>query len=147
MPDYNNSKIYKIYNPYNNNIYIGSTTKKNLNDRFSQHKNTYITKSDRYKSLGNINEWKCELIENYKCNSKEELRYREQHYINLYDNCINKQRAHRSDKEKREQILKAHKNHYIKNSNIIKCECGAELTQHNLYKHLQRKIHFKNLSK
>ena len=37
MPNYQESKIYKIYNTVNDEIYIGSTTRK-LSERMAEHR-------------------------------------------------------------------------------------------------------------
>ena len=41
MPNYQNSKIYKLTSPHTNKIYIGSTTQKYLSDRKSGHIRDY----------------------------------------------------------------------------------------------------------
>ena len=41
MVNYGNSKIYKIWSPNGDNIYIGSTTKKYLSQRMVEHRCDY----------------------------------------------------------------------------------------------------------
>ena len=86
MPDYNNGKIYKIYNTITDNIYIGATTQL-LHNRMQNH----ITASKDEK-LQHLTLYKCfnehgvsnfyiELIEKYNCNSRGELFAKEGQYI------------------------------------------------------------------
>ena len=62
--NYNNGKIYKIINENSETVYIGSTTQV-LCQRYTRHHH----KAQNHKII---------LIENYSCNSKEELCKREQ---------------------------------------------------------------------
>jgi hypothetical protein len=112
MPDYNNSKIYKIVSPSNPDlIYYGSTTQK-LCVRMASHrcrpgktKSGLITCYDDAIIL---------LVENFSCNSKEELHKKEGEYI-LNNNCINKYVAGRTSKQYREhnkEIIKNNKKQY-----------------------------------
>jgi len=102
MPNYQNSKIYKIISPSNPDlIYYGSTTQK-LNTRFSMHKYKPI------KSSGLIlcfDDAIIVLVESYPCNTKEELLKKEGEYI-LNNNCVNKHTAGRTKKEYREDKTK-----------------------------------------
>ena len=85
MPDYKNSKIYKLVSPHTDKIYIGSTTQI-LSQRLSQHKRTKTTKSHFLFELGDV---KIILIEDCPCNRKEELLKKERYYIENFD-CLNK---------------------------------------------------------
>ena len=89
---YKRGKIYSLININDGIIfYIGSTIKK-LNDRLSNHKHAafYINNEKSYntklhnfiRSIGadNIN---INLIEQYPCNNKKELLYRERFYIEM----------------------------------------------------------------
>ena len=90
MPiNYNNGKIYKIINPQNEIIYIGSTAQKQLCDRFKNHEHR-----------GNGN--KIILVENCPCNSREELCMKEQEHIESYDNLLNQFRAFNSEEYNKE---------------------------------------------
>jgi hypothetical protein len=128
MPNYTNSKIYKLTSS-SGLIYIGSTVRQ-LNIRLSGHKADY----KRYKNneikycitsfklfeedYENI---KIELIENFKCNNKKELYERERYYINLYD-CVNKvKRPSITNEELKERVKKyyeTNKEHIIENKKI-----------------------------
>lgn len=105
MVNYNNGKIYKIINENNESIYIGSTVQK-LSQRYSKHP---------HKKPNN----KIILIENYSCDSCEELRKREQEVIDENNNLLNKNRAFGLCLEKRKEYEKERKEYkkfwYLKN--------------------------------
>ena len=107
MPiNYQNGKIYKIINENNEIIYIGSTAQLLLCDRYKNHK---------YKAPNN----KIILIENYSCNSKEELCMREQQIIEQHSNLLNKLKAYRSEEDKKKQQHKSFKKYYENNKEIL----------------------------
>ena len=97
MSKYQNGKIYKIVDVGYNKTYYGSTCE-SLSQRMTRHRAKYTaylkgnitnTRSfDLFDEFG-IENCKIELVENYPCNSKEELRRREGYYIKNND-CINK---------------------------------------------------------
>ena len=110
MINYNNGKIYKIIsiNGEDDDIYIGSTTKKLLCQRFAIHKCKYnkfkigeskqtITSFKLFDKYG-IENCKIVLIELVNANSKDELLRRESFYIKSL-NCVNKQIPLRNSKE------------------------------------------------
>ena len=81
---FNNAKIYKITNDYNDDVYIGSTCD-TLTKRFSVHKNFSVSKKHRplyvlMKDIG-IERFRIDLIEEYPCKDKMELNMREGYYI------------------------------------------------------------------
>jgi hypothetical protein len=99
MPNYNNSKIYKIVSPSNPDlIYYGSTVQK-LCDRMSGHRRD--GNKTRAKEIINLGDAIILLVENFSCNSKEELLKKEGEYI-LNNDCINRCVAGRTIKEYRE---------------------------------------------
>ena len=105
---YKNAKIYKIIDNTNNDIYIGSTTQARLSRRLSGHKqDAKLNKGCVSKQIINNGDYKIVLIENYSCNSKDELLAREQFYIDKFD-CINKQRAKSCHQVLLEQYRKHH---------------------------------------
>jgi len=141
--DYSKGKIYKIVCDTTGLVYIGSTIQK-LCERLSKHKDNYkrylkgvyhfITSFDIIKN----NNYKIILIENYACNSKEELHREERKYIESIE-CVNKVIPGRTDKEyrednkdkikekskeyrenNREKILEYHKEYYENNKTEIK---------------------------
>lgn len=80
---YENGKIYKITG--SGLTYYGSTIQL-LNDRLAQHKHKQLCSSKQIFDLG---EYKIELVENYSCENKKQLLWRERWYIDNND-CINK---------------------------------------------------------
>jgi len=99
MTDYSNSVIYKIAHKYNYvyyKEYIGSTN--NFRLRKNRHFNNVVNKnSDSYntplyqyiRNSGGIHNWVIYIIENYNCNSKEELKEREKYWIKIYKSDLN----------------------------------------------------------
>jgi len=114
MPtDYQKTKIYKIESHLGDKIYIGSTAKEYLSQRFQQHKNAYKRWKNgivgKYTSFELFDEYGIEncqivLIEAYPCNSKDEKNAKEGHYIKTL-NCVNKVVVGRT----REETQKAYK--------------------------------------
>ena len=86
MSDFQKGKIYKITNDYNDEIYIGSTCD-TLVKRFSAHKKTCNNdKSNHlplYKLMNEIGfyRFRIQLIEEYPCEDKYQLRQKEGQYI------------------------------------------------------------------
>jgi hypothetical protein len=125
MNKYNNGKIYKIVCNITDDVYIGSTTK-TLKYRLERHLDSNCISKDIIKN----GDYKIELIENYPCNNNNELRKREQYYIDNLK-CINIRNAYTDQKEynkeyykkyiikNKDNILKQKKEYYIKNKDII----------------------------
>jgi len=109
MPDYQNGKIYKIIDNTNGNIYVGSTTEKYISRRLDGHRSKYKDflkgKGRKCKSFDIIKngDYKIILLCNYPCNNIEELRMKEQEYIDKYD-CINQHRAYLSKEQRKEDM-------------------------------------------
>lgn len=95
MPDYKNGKIYKLWSPEGDEIYIGSTVQP-LYKRFHHHKNTSECRSKIL--FEKYNDVRIELIECCPCNNKEELTKKEGEYIRN-NNCINKKITGRTRRE------------------------------------------------
>lgn len=96
MRDFTKAKIYKIFN--GTDTYIGSTVR-TLNERLRDHKSQFkqgllhgsvciLLKTD----------YKIELIEDFPCNTKEELFIRERYWIETIP-CVNTIVPHRSKEE------------------------------------------------
>ena len=106
MPNYQNGKIYKIINNENDDIYIGSTCQK-LCERMSGHRcdyNKYLDNNNKYITSYKILQYNTAniiLIENFPCNSKEELHAREAFHI-INNICVNRCVPGRTNKEYRE---------------------------------------------
>ena len=131
MNRYENGKIYKIVDNGYNKCYIGSTCE-SLSQRMARHRhqyNSYLkgnhgkTRSFQLFDEYNIDNCKIELIENYPCENKEELRRREGHFIQTID-CVNKHIAGRTKEEWREeskeQIRETHRIYWENNKDYFK---------------------------
>ncbi len=108
MPDYNNGKIYKIECFITGEIYIGSTCEPTLARRLTKHVGSYkYCKEGKGRKTTSFDiiergEYKIILIENFICNSKDELAARESHYIKEYKligKCVNRKIEGRTKKE------------------------------------------------
>lgn len=171
MSKYQNGKIYKIWNDEYSKCYIGSTCQ-SLSKRFSAHKSDYkyyiegkkpVTSTfELFKHYG-VENCKIELVENYPCNTKEELLAREGHYIRK-DECLNKRVAGRDKKqryvENKQYYYEKDKTYRINNPEKIsekkhrywlkhrdrflskyECECGSVLSLCHKSKHLKTNKH------
>jgi hypothetical protein len=136
---YHFSRIYKLINSINDEIYIGSTTQP-LSKRMSSHRSSAKVKKyliyQKMNELG-IENFRIILIENFKCESLEELRSREDFFIknlkpayNVYNAVFNLENSYQKNKEYRENnidIEKArHKQYYEANKDKL-------LAQHKQY--------------
>jgi len=105
MPNYQNSKIYKLICDNPELVYYGSTTQKYLASRLSGHHQGYKKKLIKHCSsyklfeAGNV---KIFLVESFPCKSKEELLYRERYWIEN-NSCVNISKPITTKEEKREQ--------------------------------------------
>ena len=125
MTDYSQGKIYVIKSSQTEDIYIGST-KKTLNERISGHKcgynkwvednkNTYVSSYEILK----YDDAYIELLEEYPCNTKQELHKKEGEYQRILE-CVNKQIAGRTNKEWREEHNEYDKDYREQNKEHIK---------------------------
>ena len=127
MPNFSNSKIYKINNDYNDDIYIGSTCD-SLVKRFSAHKS--LSKSKNFPVYNLMNEigferFAIKLVEDYPCEDVYQLRQREGYWIRQLG-TLNKTISGRTHKEYRntegikEKIKQKDKEWYDKNCEQIR---------------------------
>ena len=155
--EFSKGKIYKISNDYNEDVYVGSTCD-TLIKRFSSHKSNRNCKTKINRPLNVLmNEigterFRIDLIEDYPCNDKYQLRQREGYWIGEMGS-LNMLVAGRDKKEiyqeKREEILSKNKERYENNkerylktmNEKIKCECGCEISRTNLKRHQQSPKH------
>ena len=145
----NKSKIYKIVDNTNQNVYIGSTCK-TLKNRLSVHKCDY--KRFLKGSFNNVrsfdilknNNYKIELLEKCNIKTKQELLARERYFIENNE-CVNKCIPCRYDKGN----LQYQKDYYIENKDIIKikknekfiCQCSGNYTYAHKQRHLKSNKH------
>ncbi len=146
--DYSKTKIYKIWSPQGNKIYIGSTTKDYLSQRMTVHRNNYKSwkKDDtrgKVRSYNLFDEYgidNCfiELLIAKECINKDEQTKLEGHYIRSLD-CVNKHIPDRTPKE-----------YYQDNKDHIKA-CHIKWHEENREKHneciKQHKITYNEINK
>lgn len=111
-------RIYKIVS--NGKAYYGSTTKE-LNKRLYQHKAMYklYLKGGcrRYASFDIINndDIRIELVEEFNCNDKHELRNKEKLYIKNSSDAINRNIPNRNKQEYYIDNINKYRQYYIAN--------------------------------
>ena len=167
MPiDYSKGKIYKIVDFDTDECYVGSTCEPTLARRLAGHvgvfkcfqngKGNYVTS---FKILENDN-YDIQLIENFPCESKDELHSREGHWIKRMD-CVNKciagripgESSYESRKRNKEKIIERSKKYNLDNKEKIRekqskkmdCECGGKHTVANKALHERTVKHHKYL--
>jgi hypothetical protein len=141
MIDYQKAKIYKLVCNVSGNVYYGSTVQ-SLAKRKGLHKCKYLKWNANKDTNGYIssfeviknNNYDIILVENYPCNSKEELYSRERNYIENNE-CCNKNLPISSKKEwyennkgkkieyqkiNKDKIKTQRKEHYENNKEIVK---------------------------
>ena len=138
MPNYQSAKIYKLTSEFTNRVYLGSTTKpltkrlqghKDHNKQWKNGNRGYMTSFALFE-LGTVN---IELIENYPCDTKQELEARERFHIENEPNALNKQHPGRTKaeyrQENRERILEK-----------IQCEiCNSMISRAHMAGHKRTK--------
>ena len=90
---FNHSKIYKLVNTVNDNVFVGSTISKHLWATMGVHvlqcdKGSSLPLYDVMKQVG-VKNFKIVLIEEYNCNTKDQLKQREQHWIDILKPAYN----------------------------------------------------------
>ena len=161
MPNYQDGKIYKIYNTINDDIYIGSTTQK-LCGRMRNHRRAHKSKHHFnypiYKALREhgVDNYFIELIEKCPCNDIEELRGQEGEYIRSLKPSLDIRIGGRTTKEyyednkdiilqkqreyaenNREKILQRHRGYYDDNRDILS-QKSKDYRENNREKILQK---------
>ena len=140
--DYSKGKIYKvepITDHEEGEIYIGSTTKDYLSQRFVKHKSdynywkkinkNYITSYNIFDKYG-IDNCQIVLLELVNANDFNELKAREKHFIKTLK-CVNKLVPLRTDAEYYNDIKE----------NKYTCECGTVCVSKVKERHLQTNKH------
>lgn len=122
MVNYKNAKIYMIKSQDHEQVYIGSTTytlKQRLQSHFKDlRRNKYCTAQDLLKT----DNYEMILIEEFPCNTMNELKQRERFFIENF-NTINKVIPLQTQKEyyykNRDKLLQYKKDRY-KKKNLLK---------------------------
>ena len=135
MPDYKEGKIYKIKCNETGEQYFGSTTY-SLQARLNGHKSNSKSKTKRKgqcvsRQIIIRGNFQIELVENYSCETKQELHKRERFYIDNNE-CINSYIPTRTRKEYKE----LHKEKYKEYNHTWEKEHRQErnVYNNNLYK-------------
>ena len=159
MPsDYGKGKIYKLVNNISNKSYIGSTIcslslrKCRHSADYKAYKNknkNYITSFEIFKEAEKNNDnVQIILLENYPCNSIEELKSKVRFYIDKDCNCVNKNIPIHQTQEKliinQKICQKLNKN---QNKEKVICKCGRSVQRLRLAKHQLTKLHKKHLER
>ena len=128
MEDYQNGKVYRVNVNGSDLVYYGSTVQR-LSKRLSQHRCSYkrwLNNDYEYVTvfeLLKLGDPYITLVENFSCDSKEQLKSRERYYIEN-NPCVNKYVPGRTKAEYREdnrdQILEKNKEYYQDNKEKIK---------------------------
>lgn len=149
-------KIYRI-DFTDGTSYVGSTTKKYLSNRISNHINNPLSKNGfpataTKKILEGIG-FTTGVIKEDLFFNKYDLLYWERILTELTPNTLNKRRCWRTTEEEEEQIKttkkNVDKNYRQKNLNEIRekqnrkfiCDCGKEYTHSNKSRHLKSQFH------
>ena len=96
-PNYQNTKIYKIWSPNTEQVYIGATVQ-SLSMRMAEHRKP--SNNTRSKIIIDLGDARIELLKEFPCNNKMESDKKEGEYIREL-NCVNKQIAGRTLNEYR----------------------------------------------
>ena len=171
MPiDYSKSKIYKLIDNTNNNVYIGSTCQ-SLAQRLVGHIRSYkgyTVGSQNYMTSFEIiknGNYDMVLLEECSCENKEQLHAIERKHIDD-NNCINKFKPNKNDtdfKQWQEDYYVQNKvklNDYSKKYNDINkdkineyrnqavtCECGCIVKKSTISQHRKSKKHLGKINK
>jgi hypothetical protein len=104
MVNYQNGKIYKLWSPSKNIIYIGSTTQplcKRLVCHLSNYKAYNKDHSKKYLTsylVLDCEDYKIELLEECNCNNRQQLEKKEGEHIRNNE-CVNRCIVGRTDKQ------------------------------------------------
>jgi hypothetical protein len=143
---YENGKIYKIIDNTNGNFYVGSTNYVKLCSRLGKHRGylkDYMNGSSQkyYASMEIlINEnYKILLLETYPCKNRDELRMKEQEWIDKLrcDKIVNKRNAYVS---KEDMIIKK-KQYYEDNKEEMNINSKNYREEHKEELKIKRKIY------
>ena len=147
MPNYQEGKIYKIYNTINDDIYVGSTSLK-LCERMRDHRRTIKHHRKQHLPLYNafrehgIDNFFIELIEKYPCNDVEELRQKEGEYIINMKPTLNTRVPGRSDKDCRKLYYENNKELLLqKQLDKLTCGCGCVMNRSSMLRHKRTTKH------
>ena len=125
--DYSQGKIYLVYIPGLEEFgYVGSTCQ-TLSQRLTKHKYQYTSDAPyQFAScvlFGEDNEVFIKLLEDYPCETKQQLLERERYWLSKYPEAVNKNPPILNEEERKQRHKEQHLKAYNKNK------------EHNLAKH------------
>ena len=137
MPDFADSKIYKLYsNNLSDTCYIGSTVQ-TLKHRLTVHVCEAKSKHCASRQIIEAGDYHMDELEAFPCMSNLELRKREQYWMDKLV-CCNERRAFQTEEERAEQI----RVQSAKRSKIpIQCFCGGKYQYSSKARHYKSKKH------
>jgi hypothetical protein len=153
MPDYNLSKLYKLVFP-DGHYYIGSTTRPYLCQRMAVHRQACLderhVKTPLYAHMRKVGAGSCsiDLIENCPCETKDELRHRENELIVKAKKdplCLNHNRAIITEQDRKEWEAAYKAKEKAARNAMVTCECGLQHTVGRTTQHRLSARHFKAL--
>ena len=114
VDDYSDSTIYRIYNRNNpNDFYIGSS--RCITERISSHYSKCNNENNSHYNLklythirenGGWGDWVIDGFYSFSCDNDEELREKEQEFINRLKPTLNIKRAGKTEKLADEELCK-----------------------------------------
>lgn len=148
MKDFSLSKIYMIYSPNTDEVYVGATTSKHLCCRWANHTSDYRNQKhfSGATKIFDCGDAQIKLIENFPCSNSIELRQRENYWIENTPNCININKAYTSKQEalERTKVLQRIKYHndeeYKKNKRQYYLDNKERIKRNSLNYYYKKKL-------
>jgi len=141
---YENAVIYTIKT--DDGLYVGSTI--NYHNRKKEHKSkvNLNCKTLLYQNINsaiNKGDYKIQILHMYPCSNKLELRLEERRVMDELNANLNVYRPYASPEEKYIQNTIHNRSQYMKNfkRRRVKCECGIEMNNNSLSRHLKTERH------
>lgn len=150
--------VYKLFHPDSTDLYIGSTADE-LKARLANHiyratSGQPTTVCERMRKLG-VEGWKAEALETLVC-SKEEIRKREQEFIEALEPNLNSNKAFSPRDENLKLRTEVARLNRLLGNKLNKtragrmrelCSCGSKVQKIRMAGHLTTNLHFRRLLK
>lgn len=124
-------------------FYIGHTNRE-LQKRINEHKCQRKTKTDSSNRISckdfNKDNLKFEILEEIKESDFNTIRIKERYYIELYPNCVNKDRPIITNEEMKKKAKESSNNWGLEK---INCSCGTVIQKREKSRHERTKKHLK----
>ena len=148
---YQNGKIYKIFNSSNDGIYVGSTCNP-LCKRMAYHRSHHNNEKYKHRALYatmnevGVSKFHIELIEDYPCDNKDQLRKREGYYIREMGtlNMVIEDRTQKEYRETNKDKIKEYMTQYREDKKEHILQTTKEYRENNKDKIKQYKIDHKD---